>query len=74
MRIFEPLVWDVLKEMFTKKKASLRFSSLSLNSFINSAMNVEFVCLVLEGIRNCMLNLKDEDLIGIPFDIQGIEF
>ena len=51
VRLREPYVWKTLRSVFgLKKLRGVQYSTLSLNSFINSAMNVEFVCLVLTGV------------------------
>ena len=51
VRIREPYVQAVFGGIFgCKSNQKVKFSSLSLNSFVNSAMNVEFVCLILNGI------------------------
>ena len=60
VRVKEPYVLMTLKELFRYKKINKQnYSELSLNSFINSAMNVEFVCLILKGVRTCEQNFKD---------------
>lgn len=58
-RLSEPFVWyaivDDLKSMLRCRKQSstnkLKYSKESLNSFINSAMNIEYVFIVLTGIN-----------------------
>ena len=53
VRIREPFVWSKIKSMLGfKLKKKNGFNQLSLNSFVNSAMNVEFVCLILIGVKN----------------------
>ena len=48
IRITEPFVWATFVSLFgCKKPLLITFSELSLNSFIQSTMNVEFVCLML---------------------------
>ena len=62
-RILEPYVFQVVKKdilcCFYKKKAKkYKYSTQSLNSFLNSAMNIEYVSLILLGINNFM-SVKD---------------
>jgi len=50
-------VREVILEMLScKKKTRAKYSSNSLDSFLNSAMNIEFVYLIIQGI-NCFMNL-----------------
>jgi len=55
IRLEEPYVrMSIKKSFFPAKitnKGTIKLSSEGLSSFINSAMNIEFVCLILEGVR-----------------------
>lgn len=57
IRLFEPYVWqtfrtEVLKLCGRKYRAKkLKYSAESLDSFLNSAMNIEFVYIILLGIK-----------------------
>ena len=56
VRIFEPYMFMALKESFCcfKTNQKKKYSSESLGSFVNSAMNIELVCLILVGVRHYM--------------------
>jgi len=56
VRLQEPFVWQTIKKKFYCKNSysAHNYSSDSLNSFVNSAMNIEFVYVVLVGIRAFM--------------------
>jgi hypothetical protein len=71
VRVREPFVWNTFQRLFRckKRKTRLHYSSLSLNSFINSAMNVEFVCLMITGVRNCLVDSNNSDV----HDLTGIQ-
>jgi hypothetical protein len=72
VRVREPFVWNTFQRLFRCKKrktSRLHYSSLSLNSFINSAMNVEFVCLMITGVRNCLVDSNNSDV----HDLHGIQ-
>ena len=64
VRLSEPYVFYTLKEQIccTKVKKRKKYATNTLNSFINSAMNVEFVCLILSGIRS-MFEVRKYSLI-----------
>jgi len=47
------------------------FSSESLYAFLNSAMNVEYVCLILVGICQCTLDNNIEHVAIKNFKIEG---
>ena len=60
IRISEPFVWSIFKKSFyqrcrsrqiVEKMKTKKFSQESLDTFINSAMNIEFVYLILLGIN-----------------------
>lgn len=64
-RLSEPYVWTNLKADLSKwfnckreKVKRAKYSKESLDSFLNSAMNIEYVFLVLKGI-NFMLDKND---------------
>ena len=74
VRACEPYVWNTFKSMFgCKKQSELKFKSLSLNSFINSAMNIEFVCLILNGVSNFMFEIQETGMYAEFQDIDGIQ-
>ena len=50
IRIKEKFVWEKLMSIFSNK----RVSNESLNAFLNSAINIEYVYLILTGINNFM--------------------
>ena len=55
IRIAEPYVWKTLKTEIQKsfkclKSKKQKFESESLDSFLNSCMNIEYVYLILVGI------------------------
>jgi hypothetical protein len=61
LRICEPFVYKKLKrqlqQLFFKDKykaQKIDYSKDSLNSFLNSALNIEFVSLILQGVTNTM--------------------
>jgi hypothetical protein len=55
-RLSEPFILQTLKEQLCccKSKKKLDLSSENLNTFMNSAMNIEFVLLILKSVRNFM--------------------
>lgn len=54
MHITEPHVWQKLKSQMCKSKQGkkVKFSEKSLDTFLNSAMNVEYVYIILNGISD----------------------
>ena len=77
IRLREPYVWNTFGEIFgfSKSNSKMKFQSLSLNTFINSAMNIELVCLVLGGVRSCMNDAQEDgEKFHKMLSIQGIEF
>lgn len=60
IRLSEPYVWkhfgQDMKHLFKRKsnQQKVKFSSEPLCAFANSAMNIEFVYLILLGINNFM--------------------
>jgi hypothetical protein len=62
IRLCEPFVWNALKaQMRCKAQKKAKYSTDSLNSFVNSAMNVEFVCLILVGVCTFMKEQQPEN-------------
>lgn len=56
IRVTEPYVMEVIKEIFCRKKSKMKnkYAERSLDSFLNSAMNIEFVNIILKGVKNYM--------------------
>jgi hypothetical protein len=57
LRLTEPVVFEEFKKMFAfwrKKESSEKFASSALCSFLNSAMNIELVSVVIIGVTNFM--------------------
>ena len=57
--LFEPYVFQVfLHEIkcnkLKNKKITKKYSARSLNSFLNAAVNIEFVSMILLGINNLL--------------------
>jgi hypothetical protein len=74
VRLSEPLVWkNLTQKLCCRKKKRVSFSSSSLNSFVNSAMNIEFVCLILSGVTECMAHsLENEENTLRAYTIQDV--
>jgi len=55
VRILEPFVIKTLFGLINcgKKGDKIKYSDTSLHSFVNSVMNIELVCVTLEGISEC---------------------
>jgi len=66
IRVTEPYVREVLKEIICKKKSAMKnkYAEQSLDSFVNSAMNIEFVYIILKGI-NYYMDLAIERTDGV---------
>ena len=75
VRLIEPYVWQTFKAEVVRllnietKKTKVKFEAESLDSFLNSAMNIEFVYLILLGI-SCSVEV--ESLNDIKNEIQII--
>ena len=73
VRFFEPFVFSTFTEDFEKyilrrkqvKSKRLKFSKESLDSFLNSAMNIEYVYLILLGINTYIEQQEKYDKICI---------
>jgi hypothetical protein len=63
IRVSEPYVQEILKEIICKKRSKMKkkFAEQSLDSFMNSAMNIEFVYIILKGVKNYMDLANDQD-------------
>lgn len=62
IRMWEPYVRESFKQDFmrccrSKKKSKLKYKSMSLNLFLNSAINIELVYIILSRITNFLENL-----------------
>ena len=59
IRLGEPYVWQSLKQTICGKnhiEKRVKFSEESLNSFLNSALNIEHVYIILTGINKHLEN------------------
>jgi len=54
IRLTEPYALQTVKEIVCKKKGTQQYADQSLDSFLNSAMNIEFVCIIIKGVNNYM--------------------
>ena len=65
VRLREPYVWTIFKQkcsiINTYPRPKDRFSNESLYSFLKSAMNIEYVYLILYGINKSVLQLSLEN-------------
>lgn len=54
VRLSDPYIWKELKRVLKCRKQKSKYSSAPLSSFLNSAMNIEFVYLILNGVNLVM--------------------
>ena len=65
IRLGEPYVWQSLKQTCCGKnhiEKRVKFSEESLNSFLNSALNIEHVYIILTGINKHLENRNSNKL------------
>jgi hypothetical protein len=59
VRISEPFVWSVIKEVLgLKKKKEQDFDNM-LVYFVNTNMNLEYVAIILKGVQFCIMDAID---------------
>ena len=59
-RLADPFLYEVIKgSLFAKSNDKVKYYDESLLSFLNSALNVEFVYLILLGVRKFLKNDKE---------------
>lgn len=63
IRLAEPYVFQQLRASFCKntKQEKCKFCKEALCSFVNSAMNIEFVYIILLGINNFMDSVDSDE-------------
>ena len=54
VRLTDPYIWKEFKRVLKCKKEKAKYSSAPLSSFLNSAINIEFVYLILNGVNVVM--------------------
>lgn len=57
----DPLVWKEFLRAIKCKRREIRYSQAPLNQFLNSALNVELVYLILSGIHITLSNGRLDD-------------
>jgi len=57
IRVSEPFVWSVIKEMLGFKNNKAQVFDNMLVYFVNTNMNLEYVAIILKGVQLC---IKDD--------------
>ena len=74
IRISEPIVWQALCDAIScssKKTGHEMYDDDSLSSFLNSAMNTEYVILIVGGIQHFFKEQKGDKLKSTPSMVLG---
>jgi hypothetical protein len=61
VRISEPFVWSVIKEMLGFKISKAQQFDNMLVYFVNSNMNLEYVAIILKGVQLCIQDERENE-------------
>jgi hypothetical protein len=73
IRVSEPFVWSVVKEMFGFKSGKAQVFDNMLVYFVNTSMNLEYVAIILKGVQLCILEASHNEEGNLLTNIQGVD-
>jgi hypothetical protein len=73
IRVTEPFVWSVIKQMLGLKNNKAQVFDNMLVYFVNSNMNLEYVTIILKGVQLCIMDDNQNEAGNLVTNIQGVD-
>ena len=73
IRVTEPFVWSLIKQMLSFKNKKAQVFDNMLVYFVNTNMNLEYVAIILKGVQLCIKDDAQNEAGNFVANIQSVD-